>query len=180
MSDAKLVYDFWFQELTPKQWFEKDANLDDEIRSRFLKIHNDASIGLCAEWRNSPTGALSEIIVLDQFSRNIYRDSASAFAFDTLALILSQEAIRRGLNAGLGASEKAFLYMPFMHSESLFIHDQAMVLYAEKGLEDNLAYEKSHRQIIERFGRYPHRNQLLGRVSTDAEIAFLNTPGSSF
>jgi uncharacterized protein (DUF924 family) len=118
--------------------------------------------------------------VLDQFSRNLYRDDARAFAQDVVALVLAQEAVSLGLDANLATAQKAFLYMPYMHSESLVIHAAAVTLFSQPGLEFNHDFELRHKAIIERFGRYPHRNAVLGRTSTPEELEFLNGPGSSF
>lgn len=174
------IYDFWFKELTTEHWFKKDKNLDAEITRRFGDIHQQACRAELSSWRDNPYGALSEIILLDQFSRNIFRDSHLSFAFDGMALVLSQIAIEKGFNKNLNSSEKAFLYMPFMHSESLLIHEQAVELFSEKGLEYNFDFELQHKKIIEKFGRYPHRNKILGRQSTSEEIEFLKSPDSSF
>jgi len=176
----KLVYDFWFKELEQKQWFVKDLNLDQEITNRFSSLHNKAIKGELSHWRDSPQGALAEVILIDQLSRNMFRGKAESFAFDAIALILSQETIRRGQDLKLNNTERSFLYMPFMHSESLEIHEQAVKLFGLPGLEGNLDYEHKHKSIIEEFGRYPHRNEILGRTSSAAEIGFLQRPGSSF
>jgi uncharacterized protein (DUF924 family) len=174
------VIKFWFEEIEPAQRFKKDAEFDELISSRFRKVHKLASKGLLYTWRDHPLDALAEIIVLDQFSRNMFRDSPKAFAQDTLALVLAQEAIRRKLDQELNAEEKAFLYMPFMHSESQDIHEIALFLFDQPGLEDNYNFEIKHKAIIDRFGRYPHRNEILGRKSTEEELEFLSQPGSSF
>lgn len=171
---------FWFEELSPEQWFRKDAKLDDEIRRRFGRIHEQASKGELVDWRGTLRGRLAEIIILDQFSRNLYREDARAFAQDSMALVLAQEAIRNEVVESLDVSERAFLYMPFMHSESLKIHEFAAVYFSEEGLESNLEFEKKHVAILKRFGRYPHRNAKLGRKSTPEELEFLTQPGSSF
>ena len=121
-----------------------------------------------------------EIIVLDQFSRNLFRDSPQAFAQDSLALALAQEAISLNLDQQLSPEQRAFLYMPFMHSESKLIHEFALKLFQRLGNPTNLEFEKKHKVIIDRFGRYPHRNQILGRASTDEELTFLTQPDSSF
>jgi len=118
--------------------------------------------------------------VLDQFSRNIFRGSAEAFAADGMALALAQEALRSGAADELEPRQRAFLYMPYMHSESTLIHTQALQLFSAPGLENNLDFELKHKTIIDKFGRYPHRNIALGRESTAAELAFLQEPGSSF
>lgn len=174
------ILHFWFQELEPVQWWKKDERLDREITSRFLAQHTAAAAAELESWRQTPEGRLAEIILLDQCSRNIYRDTPAAFAYDTAALILSQEAIRVGADQQFEVPEKNFFYMPLMHSESPAIHQQAMALLSQPGLEFNLEFEIKHKEIIDRFGRYPHRNAILGRESTAAELEFLALPGSSF
>lgn len=174
------IISFWFEEIKPHQRFIKDLAFDQMLTSRFAIIHQMASKCELSHWRSSIEGRLAEIIVLDQFSRNIYRDKPEAFACDSLALALAQEAITTELHHSLPTDRKAFLYMPFMHSESKVIHQTAVTLFSEQGLEFNLDYEVKHKAIIDRFGRYPHRNQVLGRSSTKEEIEFLKQPGSSF
>lgn len=174
------VLHFWFDEATPAQWFEKDPTFDETIRQRFGECHRQATQGELVDWRVSVRGRLAEIIVLDQFSRNLYRDDARSFAYDGMALVLTQEAMAHEDLSELTTAERAFLYMPLMHSESEKIHQIALKAFSEPGLETNLAYEKQHYDIIKRFGRYPHRNAVLGRPSTSEEIAFLKMPGSSF
>ncbi len=175
------VLRFWFEELTPKQWFIKDPELDRSIAERFGDLHARAAQCELYPWRREPGGRLAEIIVLDQFSRNIYRDQSQAFAQDALALALAQEAVAAGVDEQLATpQEKVFLYMPYMHSESKIIHEQALALFDQPGLEDNLQYEIKHKAIVDRFGRYPHRNAILGRTSTPEEQEFLKQPGSSF
>ncbi|WP_447556270.1 DUF924 family protein [Vreelandella sp. EE22] len=178
--NAHDVLAFWFDELTPAQWFRKDARLDRAIDERFGTLHAKALACECYPWRETPQGRLAEIIVLDQFSRNIHRGLPGAFAADSLALGLAQEAVRVGADQTLGRAQKAFLYMPYMHSESALIHEQAEQLFNQPGLERNFEVELKHKVIIERFGRYPHRNDALGRISTDEERRFLKEPGSSF
>ncbi len=177
---AQEIIRFWFEELTPQDHWKKDPQFDRQLAERFGALHRAASAGELYGWRISPRGRLAEIIVLDQFSRNIYRDQPASFAQDSLALCLAQEAISAGAAEALSPTERTFLYMPFMHSESALIHEQAMRLFAEPGLEDNFEFEKRHKAIIDRFGRYPHRNLILGRPSTAEEQAFLKQPGSSF
>jgi uncharacterized protein (DUF924 family) len=178
--DAQTILTFWFNELTPADWWRKSAQQDQNIRQRFLQVHADAHTGGLSSWRNTPNGRLSEIIVLDQFSRNIYRDDPRAFASDPLALELAQKTVKLGEDASLTPAEKSFMYLPYMHSESLDIHNQALHLFDQPGLENNLDFELKHKAIIDRFGRYPHRNKILGRTSTQQEIEFLDQPGSSF
>lgn len=174
------ILTFWFDELEPAQWWRKDEALDRQIAERFSEIHAAAANCELFEWRREARGRLAEIIILDQFSRNIFRDSPRAFAYDPLALALAQEAVANGADKALAPAEKSFLYMPYMHSESLKIHEIAVRLYGASGLEYNLDFEHQHKAIIERFGRYPHRNETLGRPSTAEELEFLKQPGSSF
>ena len=180
MTSARDIISFWFEETPPESWFQKDTEFDALIRQRFLAVHQAACAGELYSWRSSPAGRLAEIIVIDQFSRNIYRDQANAFAWDGQALVLAQEAVRQGVLEALESKQQAFLIMPYMHSESKQIHEEAVRLFSRPGLEYNLDFEYRHKQIIDRFGRYPHRNELLGRKSTPEEIRFLAEPGSSF
>lgn len=177
---ASSIIDFWFKEVTPEQWWLKDETFDQLIRQRFLTIHHAAIAGELFEWRKTAQGRLAEIIVLDQFSRNIYRDTPKAFSNDSLALALAQEMVRIELDKTLNDEMRSFVYLPYMHSESVLIHQQAVVLYLALGNESSLAFEYQHQVIIERFGRYPHRNKILGRDSTELELAFLKQEGSSF
>jgi len=174
------IIKFWFEEITPQQWWVKDATFDCMLTERFQATLNSAIQGELYLWRQSALGRLAEVLVLDQFSRNIYRDEARAFLADPLALALAQEAVYQGADTDMSLEQQKFIYMPFMHSESLIVHEQAVELFSKPGLEDNLAFEHKHKKIIERFGRYPHRNSILGRVSTPEELAFLTEPGSSF
>ena len=171
---------FWFDELQPAQWWRVDPALDSLIRDRFGSTLMAARACELHAWRTSPEGRLAEIIVLDQFSRNIHRGTPDAFAADPLALALAQEAVSLGVDQALPVNRRAFLYMPFMHSESPAIHELAVRLFSASGLADNLKAELRHQAIITRFGRYPHRNSILGRISTPEEAAFLEEPGSRF
>lgn len=180
MSEYKKVIDFWFEELDPSDWWKKDEKLDQTIKDRFISTHQAAIFCELNHWRSNPLGRLAEIIVIDQFSRNIFRNKPESFLYDNLALVLSQEAVSGKHDKDLTAKQKAFLYMPYMHSESKIIHEQAVKLFSQPGLESNLDFELKHKVIIDRFGRYPHRNIVLGRASTQEEINFLKEPNSSF
>ena len=180
MTNPESVLYFWFEEIQPAAWWKKDAAFDALIAERFGAVLDSARVGELYAWRESAAGALAEVIVLDQFSRNIFRDRAEAFAQDALALVLAQEALRRGLDMQLAEKRRHFLYMPYMHSESRAIHEEAVRLFTALGDASVLDFEMRHKAIIDRFGRYPHRNAVLGRVSTAEEIAFLAMPGSSF
>lgn len=174
------IIEFWFGEIDSKQWWTKDADFDQLITTRFGKLHTRATLCELVTWRSDPLGRLAEVIVLDQFSRNIYRGHPQAFAYDPLALCLAQEAIERGVSKSLDKDQQSFLYMPFMHSESISIHEAAVDLFRKSGLESTLKFELKHKAIIDRYGRYPHRNAILGRESTREELEFLKTPGSTF
>jgi uncharacterized protein (DUF924 family) len=174
------ILDFWFEELTAKQHFVKDTALDAFMRTRFGPTLEAAARCELWAWRATPQGRLAEILVLDQLSRNVYRDTPRAFAQDALALVLAQELVASGQDHSLPADQRAFAYMPYMHSESALVHAQAVVLFSQPGMEDNLAFELRHQAIIGRFGRYPHRNAILGRHSSAEELTFLSEPGSSF
>lgn len=179
-TDQQAVLDFWFRELTSEQWFRRDASVDRMIAERFGDLHAHATRCELYPWRDTGRGRLAEVIVLDQFSRNIFRDQPAAFAWDALALALAQEAVALGADGELEPVERSFLYMPWMHSESAAMHEVALELFGQDGLEYNLKFEIDHKRIIDRFGRYPHRNAVLGRESTPEELEFLRQPGSSF
>lgn len=176
----KEVLKFWFEESSPSQWFSKDDKFDQLISERFLEIHSKAVRCELFGWRKSGRGRLAEIIVLDQFSRNMFRGSPLAFANDPIALVLAQEAVSLGIDKGLTTTERGFIYLPFMHSESKKIHEIAEKIYSQHGMESSLEWEIKHKRIIEKFGRYPHRNKALGRKSTQQELDFLEQPNSSF
>ena len=174
------VIEFWFEEIEPLSWWKKDDAFDALLVERFSEVHARACHCELFEWRREPEGRLAEVVVLDQFSRNMFRGSSRSFANDAMSLTLSQEAIACGADQALTPVQRSFLYMPFMHSESLQIHEVAVDLYRRNGIQSNLDFELKHKKIIEKFGRYPHRNKVLGRQSTAEEIEFLTRPGSSF
>jgi len=174
------VLNFWFDEISSRQWWIQSDEFDQQIRLRFKDLHRAAARCELHGWRKTALGALAEIIILDQFSRHIYRNTPDAFASDSLALGLAQVAIAAKMDLELGNIQRSFLYMPFMHSESREIHKTAVLLFSKEGMEETLDFELKHKDIIDRFGRYPHRNNILDRTSTPEEIDFLKTPGSSF
>jgi uncharacterized protein (DUF924 family) len=176
----KEVLSFWFEETEAQKWWAADPSFDDLIRERFLPVLTRAMHGELFPWRKRPRGRLAEIIVLDQFSRNIFRDTPAAFSQDPMALVLAQEAVEAGCHDSLTVVERGFLLMPFMHSESRKIHVAAENLFRELASPHSYQYELKHKAIIDRFGRYPHRNQILGRVSSTEELEFLKQPGSRF
>ena len=170
---------FWFEEISPAQWWKVDTEFDRMIGERFSEIHKRATNSELFDWRTEPGGRLAEIIVLDQFSRNIYRGDGRAFAADPMALALAQEAVAARADKTLPPERRVFLYMPYMHSESSAVHVVAERLFRDTP-KDNYDFELRHKAIVDRFGRFPHRNAMLGRQSTPEEIAFLAQPGSRF
>lgn len=174
------VLSFWFQEIDPRLWWSAEPSFDRLIRQRFLQVMQASAAGELYEWRATARGRLAEVIVLDQFSRNVYRNTPQAFAQDPMALVLAQEAVSAGALASLDPSERSFLLLPYMHSESRKVHVVAEALYREFAPAGNYEFELKHKAIIDRFGRYPHRNDILGRPSTPDEIEFLKQPGSRF
>lgn len=174
------VLEFWFEETEPAMWWTADPAFDQRVRQRFGGVLQQAAQSELYRWRREAKGRLAEIIVLDQFSRNIHRDTPAAFSQDAMALVLAQEAVAAGIHQQLTPIERAFLLLPYMHSESKLIHEQAERLYREHAPDGNYEFELKHKAIIDRFGRYPHRNEVLGRESTPAEIEFLKQPGSRF
>lgn len=178
--DYHKILKFWFSEIDPALWFKKDEDFDAQLRQQFGSVWQAASKGELAHWRQNIEGRLAEILILDQFSRNLFRDLPMSFSCDGMALVLAQEAVSRGQVGQLSEIQRGFLYLPFMHSESALIHQQALALYTELGNEIQLDYELRHKAIIDRFGRYPHRNVILGRVSSAEEQAFLLQPRSAF
>lgn len=174
------VIEFWFDDIDPALHWRKDEAFDRLIEQRFGQCLSAAAACELSSWRAEPLGGLAEVIVLDQFSRNIYRDRPQSFGNDALALALAQQMVAQGVDELLTDIQRSFLYMPYMHSESALIHQQAVELFSRPGLENNHKFELRHKEIIDRFGRYPHRNAILGRPSSDEEVAFLQQPGSSF
>lgn len=177
--NPQTVLDFWFSPETQPYWFAKSETLDQQIQSQFRELWQRASYAELADWRDTVHGRLAEIIVLDQFSRNLHRNSPLAFAQDNMAVALTQELLRHPEFHTLTATEKHFALMPLMHSESRAIHAQAESLFAQYA-PHALDFELKHKVIIDRFGRYPHRNAVLGRESSAEELAFLLEPHSSF
>ena len=174
------VLQFWFEALDEKDQFSGGERVDQLIKDRFSAWHAAVVANECASWRETAEGSLAEIIVLDQFSRNLYRGTKAAFAADGQAVALAQVAIARGFDQELTPDKRLFLYLPFMHSESRVVHETALQLFTDLGIESTLQYEVIHKEIIDRFGRYPHRNQQLGRESTAAEITYLESESQSF
>ena len=173
-SPADVVA-FW-RAAGPKRWFEKDAAFDDDIRRRFLKLHEAASTGKLTDWEANAEGALALLILLDQFPRNMFRGQARAFASDPLALAIASRAILNGFD-GAFPDLRGFFYLPFEHSENLADQERAVAFFTAIGDADGLKWAQLHADIIRRFGRFPHRNVVLGRATTADEQAFLDAGG---
>lgn len=174
------VIAFWFDTLGPDVWFIKDQAVDEQITSQFLSLYHalfDKKDQFVATTAND---TLATIIVLDQFPRNMFRNSSRAFGSDDVALRLSDAAIAAELDHELSPRRCQFLYMPFQHSEDAAMQARSVALYEKLGLENALDFARRHKDVIDRFGRFPHRNRVLGRASTDAELAYLAEPGSGF
>ena len=190
--DAHAVLDFWFDKNNEAYWFERNDRFDKKIQDKFGDIWHAAKQGECVTWRIAESsldgnssitalaGRLAEIIVLDQFSRNLCRGQASAFAQDGMALALAQEAIQQPYFDTLPMQWRRFIIIPFMHSESAMIHKRYLPLFEQLDDANTLDFEHRHKQIIDQFGRYPHRNEVLNRDSTEDEKNFLKQPNSSF
>ncbi len=179
-SAAREVLGFWFGELAPQQHFARNAALDETIRQRFGALRDELFATDAAGWQDEAECMLAAIIVLDQFSRNLFRDVAEAYAADPLALDLCLAAIAAGYHADLEARRRAFLYMPLMHCENEGVQLFSVRCFSEPGLEFNLDFARQHAEVIERFGRFPSRNAALGRISTPAELDYLGQPGSGW
>jgi uncharacterized protein (DUF924 family) len=188
----EAVLDFWFgppddpgHRLPRPAWFRKDPAFDQQVRERFGPTIEAALAGRLEAWAGEPLPALAQVIVLDQFTRNAFRDTARAFAGDERALAAARAMVDSGQDRGLGGVQRQFVYMPFEHAEDLAAQEQALRLFARLGqdepaLADLLRWAQAHHDIVARFGRFPHRNALLGRANTPDEEAFLKTPGSAF
>jgi uncharacterized protein (DUF924 family) len=177
---SEIVHGFWFTEVGRTRWFVKDEALDRTIRERFEPLLGSVSAVPAAELAATARTGLAAVLVLDQFPRNMFRGSARMFAYDAQALALSRELLDRGHDRALEVDERLFVYLPFEHSERLADQERAVALVEALGDPGYLRFAEAHRDIVRRFGRFPHRNDVLGRPSTAEETAFLASPGSSF
>lgn len=166
---------YWYSPEVNQQWFAATAQLDAEIKAHFESLWQAASSGELDHWRTSPRGCLALVILLDQFPLNMYRNRPESFSTEAKSIEVARYAIEKGFDQALQPQHKAFLYMPFMHSEKLSDQDLSVKLYTEAGLKDNQHFAEHHRDLIRRFGRFPHRNRILGRISTGAEIEYLKS-----
>lgn len=175
MSDYREIVAFWFSERVQPMWFRSTAEFDKEVCERFLATWQAAGAGELESWRQIPEGALALVIILDQFPLHMFRGKAESFSTSEQALAVAEEAIEMGLDRTLEKTQLPFLYLPFMHSERLADQNRSVALFEAAGLEDNLRFARHHRELIRRFGRFPHRNAILGRLSTDEELAYLKS-----
>lgn len=169
------IIDFWFREIDPKIWFNSTAEFDGQLKSRFEQVYTAAIHNELNDWEKSPQGSVALVIVLDQFPLNMYRGQPESFAGENKSREVARRAVENGFDQELPDEQKAFLYLPFMHSENLEDQDLSVTLFEKAGLEYNLRYARHHREIVKQYGRFPHRNKILGRESTQAEIAYLNS-----
>jgi uncharacterized protein (DUF924 family) len=174
------VLGFWFEETTPKQWFEKDEAFDAEVRRRFLALHEALAVQPVAVLLTDARTALAAVLVFDQMPRNMFRGSQRAFATDPKALEIADAATARGFDSGLTKDERQFLYLPFEHAEDAEAQARCVALMSALGDPELTRWAEAHKVVIDRFGRFPHRNAVLARPSTPEEIEFLKQPGSSF
>jgi len=175
-ATADEIVSFW-RTAGPDRWFKKDAGFDEEIRQRFLKTHEAAAAGKLTDWEQSAQGALALLILLDQFPRNMFRGDARAFATDPLARAVAAGAIVRGFDSQVPPDMRGFFYLPFQHSEDLADQERSIAFYKAIGDVENLKWAELHADVIRRFGRFPHRNSVLGRTTTPEEQAFLDGGG---
>lgn len=183
MRDTKNeVLRFWFEELRPQQWFHKNPDVDAEILARFKTTYEMATQNLCDHWASDANGALALIIVLDQFPRHMFRATPLAFTSDKAALLIAKQAVSSGFDIILDSTKRGFLYIPFQHSEELVEQERSLELYGS--MQDvnptGFTYAKRHYDVIKQYGRFPHRNEILGRESSAEEKEYLATPGSGF
>ena len=172
---AQEILDYWFSDEVRKLWFNSTPQFDASLRERFLPLWQQASHAELDHWQKSAAGCLALVIILDQFPLNMFRFEAQSFATEAQSREVATLAIDQGFDQTLEADQRAFLYMPFMHSETLAEQRHALELFDQPGLENNLRFARHHHDIIEKFGRFPHRNEVLGRDSSVAEIEYLNS-----
>lgn len=180
LVEPETVLSFWFEELTPEDWFKKNDALDQTISDRFAATHLALARQVPEAWRSTADAVLALIIVFDQFPRNIYRDTPLAFATDCLALSEAKRAIAEGLDQQVEQERRLFFYLPLEHSEEIQDQHHCVELVAQLENEELLRYAHAHKDVIDQFGRFPHRNRILARDNTPEEDAYLAKPGSGF
>ena len=175
MDDPQPIIDFWFSEAVRPRWFQSTDEFDQALIQRYEDIWQQAKHGKLDHWMQTAPGCLALVIILDQFPLNMYRGTAKSFSTEARSREIARHALELNFDAQMPVEQKAFLYMPFMHSEDMADQDRCLELFEQPGLESNLRFARHHRGIIEKFGRFPHRNAPLGRESTPAEIEYLNS-----
>jgi uncharacterized protein (DUF924 family) len=175
MNTPQAIIEFWFTEPVNKHWFNSTQALDDQIRDSYQSLWEQAASGVLDDWKTSPEGCLALVIILDQFPLNMFRGEARSFSTEQQAVAVTKHALELGIDQELPHDQLAFLYMPLMHSESLADQDRSVACFEKAGLQYNLEFARHHREIVRHFGRFPHRNEILGRESTPEERAWLAT-----
>lgn len=170
------LLDFWFSKEARDRWFNSTPEFDETLRQQYMDCWRQGRDGLLQDWEQGPDGALALVILLDQFPLNMFRDQPESFSTEAQSRTVASRAIESGFDAALPDDRKAFLYLPFMHSETLADQDRCVDLFAAAGLDFNLKWARGHREIVRRFGRFPHRNAILGRTSSEEELAWLDSP----
>jgi uncharacterized protein (DUF924 family) len=173
--DIDNILDYWFSEHMSRHWFNSTAEIDADIKTRFESVWELARQGKLDSWASSANGSLALIIILDQLPLNMFRGQAESFSTEAKAIAIARQAIQSGFDRQIDGDRLVFMYMPFMHSEDLQDQDYAVQLYEAAGLQENVKFAMHHRDIVQRFGRFPHRNAALGRVSSEAETAYMNS-----
>lgn len=175
LPDHEEVLEFWFSDAVKPKWFQSTPDFDRILTERYAQLWESACSGRLAAWSETPRPALALVIVLDQFPLNMFRGKPESFKTEAASREIARQAIANGFHEQLSGEQKAFLYMPFMHSEDLDDQDYAIQLFEEAGLHDNVKWARHHRDIVQKFGRFPHRNRILGRESTREERAYLSS-----
>ncbi len=173
--DYQEIIDFWFSEQTKPLWFNSTSEFDAQLKENYLTVYTEAKDLKLKSWQSNPLGALALVIILDQLPLNMFRGQPQSFATEALSREVAEQAMSQGFDAELTTEQKAFLYMPYMHSENLADQEQSLILFNQEGLESNYRFAQHHYEIVKQFGRFPHRNKILGRESTEAEIEYLNS-----
>lgn len=176
-TDYQNLLEYWFAEPTRKMWFNATPEFDQQLRHDYLHIWQAAKAGQLNHWQTSAAGALALVIVLDQFPLNMFRGQAESFSTEAQSREVAAQAIAAGLDQQLNNEQKPFLYLPYMHSEDIQDQNRSVELFQQANLTDNVKWAKHHRDIVQRFGRFPHRNAILNRSATDEEVAYLNSEG---
>ncbi len=173
--DYQDIIDFWFSEQTKPLWFNSTNDFDALLKEKYLTVYTDAKNLKLSDWQAEPLGALALVIILDQFPLNMFRGQPQSFETEALSRDIAEQAVNTGFDAELTTEQKAFLYMPYMHSENMADQEQSLILFNQGGLESNYRFAQHHYEIVKKFGCFPHRNKILGRNNTEAEIEYLNS-----